>query len=138
MAASRATASEMKVVNPATEEVLRELDEDDVTSVARKTAAARAAQPDWARTPLSKRIDAVRCFGELLTGRRDELASLLTSEMGKPIRHGKNELAAMQGRIDFFLEHTQSAIADEVVLRSSEPPAVEERIRYEPLGLVAN
>jgi len=62
----------------------------------------------------------------------------LTSEMGKPIRQSRNELTAMQGRIDFFLGHTEIAIADEVVLDSAEAPGLQERIRYEPLGVVAN
>src|SRR5881398_226332 len=57
--------------------------------------------------------------------------------MGKPIRQSTNELAALQGRIDFFLQHTAAAIADEVVQSAGQPP-LEERIRYEPLGVVAN
>jgi acyl-CoA reductase-like NAD-dependent aldehyde dehydrogenase len=128
----------LRVLNPATEEVLRELEEDDADSLAEKTAAARAAQPAWACTPLGDRLRIVRRFGELLASRRESLAATLTAEMGKPIRQARNELTAMQGRIDFFLEHTEHALADEVVLESSGPPALEERIRYEPLGVVAN
>src|SRR5688572_30269001 len=127
--------SMLKVLNPATAEVLRELQEDNARSIARKATAARAAQRDWARTPLSKRLDIVRRFGELLASRRDALATTLTSEVGKPIRQAKNELTAMQGRIDFFLEHTESAIADEAVLMPPDASGTEERIRYEPLGV---
>jgi acyl-CoA reductase-like NAD-dependent aldehyde dehydrogenase len=125
----------LRVLNPATEEVLRELDEDDADSLAEKTAAARAAQAGWACTPLSDRLGIVRRFGELLASRRESLAATLTAEMGKPIRQARNELTAMQGRIDFFLEHTARAVGDEVVLQAS---TLEERIRYEPLGVVAN
>jgi acyl-CoA reductase-like NAD-dependent aldehyde dehydrogenase len=128
----------LKVINPATEEVVREVPEDDAASVARKTAAARAAQPTWAKTPLARRLDAVRRFGELLAQRRDHLAAVLTSEMGKPIAHSRNELNAMQPRIAFFLEHTAGAIAEEVVLEASSEQPTGERIRYEPLGVVAN
>jgi acyl-CoA reductase-like NAD-dependent aldehyde dehydrogenase len=128
----------MKLINPATEEVLAELEEDNASTIERKTAAARAAQPSWARTPLAERLAIVRRFGELLQSRRDDLARTLTSEMGKPIRQSANELKAMPARIEFFLEHTDAAIAEEVVLRPSGSPPVEERIRYEPVGLVAN
>jgi acyl-CoA reductase-like NAD-dependent aldehyde dehydrogenase len=128
----------MKVINPATEEVLAELEEDNASTIERKTAAARAAQRSWARTPLAERLAIVRRFGELLQSRRDDLARTLTSEMGKPIRQSANELKAMPARIEFFLEHTDAAIAEEVVLRPSGSPPVEERIRYEPVGLVAN
>jgi acyl-CoA reductase-like NAD-dependent aldehyde dehydrogenase len=129
----------MKVVNPATEELLHELEEDNAASVALKAAAARRAQRGWAQTPLPDRLEVVRRFGSLLSERKETLARTLTSEMGKPIRQSRNELTAMQGRIDFFLEHTEPAITDEVVHTSTDQPGgLEERIRYEPLGVVAN
>jgi acyl-CoA reductase-like NAD-dependent aldehyde dehydrogenase len=128
----------LKVINPATEELLAELEEDDGQTLAQKAAAARAAQRTWARTSLAERLAAVRRFGELLQSRRDALAKTLTAEVGKPIRQSRNELTAMQWRIDFFLEHTAAAMEDEVVLRSSGSTPMEERIRYEPLGIVAN
>ena len=128
----------LKIIDPATEKLLAELEEDDPGTLARKTAAARAAQAAWARLPLAERLAAVRRFGELLQSRRDSLAMTLTAEVGKPIRQSRNELTAMQARIDFFLEHTAAAIEEEVVLRSPGPPPLEERIRYEPLGIIAS
>jgi len=128
----------MQILNPATDELLREVDEDDAASVAGKAAASRRAQPEWSRIPLRDRLEIVRRFGQLLSDHHQDLARTLTSEMGKPIRQSRNELTAMQGRIDFFLGHTEIAIADEVVLDSAEAPGLQERIRYEPLGVVAN
>src|SRR5688572_8685919 len=128
----------LKVVNPATEEVLRELREDNEASVVAKAAAARGAQPAWARTPIRDRLDIVRRFGSLLSDRKETLARTLTSEMGKPIRQSRNELTAIQGRIDFFLDHTERAVADEVVHESADGSGLQERICYEPLGVVAN
>lgn len=130
--------SPLKVINPATEEILAELKVDDERTLERKASAARTAQRAWARTPLADRLAAVRCFGELLQSRREELARTLTAEVGKPIRQSRNELNAMQGRIGFFLEHTAAAIQDQVVHQSAGPPPLEERIRFEPLGVVAN
>jgi acyl-CoA reductase-like NAD-dependent aldehyde dehydrogenase len=128
----------LQILNPATEEVLREVDDDDSASIARKAARARAVQPAWARTPLPERLAVIRRFRELLAERHERLAATLTAEMGKPIRQSRNELTAMQGRIDFFLEHTESAITDEVVLAPTGKPVLEERIRYDPLGVIAN
>jgi acyl-CoA reductase-like NAD-dependent aldehyde dehydrogenase len=125
----------LKVINPATEELIRELNEDDAQSIARKAKCARVAQRDWAATPLKRRLEIVRRFGTLLVERTEPLAALLTSEMGKPITQSRNELKAMQARISFFLEHTERATADETVLTSAD---IDERIVYEPLGVVAN
>lgn len=127
----------LRIINPATEELIRELPADDAASVRNKVARARAAQPGWSRTPLDSRLDAIRCFGELLAGRREELARTLTSEMGKPIVQARNEIRAMQERIDFFLSNTEDAIAEEVLLDPARAPTGE-TIRYEPLGVVVN
>lgn len=130
----------MIILNPATEEQIREVREDDASSIARKFDCARMAQQSWARTSLGDRLGVVRRFGELLASRLNDLAALLTSEMGKPITQSRNELKAMQQRIAFFLDNTERAIADEVVY-TSDPnarSATDETIRYEPLGVVAN
>src|SRR5687768_1615394 len=128
----------LSILNPATGQMLREIEEDDANSITRKATAARDALPAWARVPLRERLGIIRTFGEQLAARRDDLAATLTSEMGKPIRQSRNELDAMQGRLGFFLEHTERALADEVVHQSADAPGLEERIRYEPLGVVAN
>ena len=124
----------LQVVNPATEEVIRELDEDTPDSIRAKAWAAREAQPAWAARPGAERVECARRFGELLAAETDRLAATLTGEMGKPIRQSRNELAAMAARIGFFVDNTERAIADEVV----QADGTEERIRWEPLGVVAN
>ena len=138
--ALNAPLSFVKIINPATEETIRDVREDGASSIARKFECARAAQRSWARTSLSERLDVVRRFGELLSSRLEGLAALLTSEMGKPIRQSRNELTAMQQRIAFFLENTERAVADDMVFTAdpTAPSATGEIIRYEPLGIVAN
>jgi acyl-CoA reductase-like NAD-dependent aldehyde dehydrogenase len=130
----------MKIINPATEEPVSELAEDSPATVADKYARARRAQPSWGRAPLSDRIAAVRRFRDLLGTHKADLALTLTREMGKPIKQAHNELNAMPGRIDFFLQHTAAVLSDEVVLSEGNGPVpkLEETIRHEPLGVVAN
>jgi acyl-CoA reductase-like NAD-dependent aldehyde dehydrogenase len=126
----------LQVVNPATGRVLEELDEDTPDSLRRKAWVARESQPAWAARPVAERVECARRFGELLAAEREVLAATLTSEMGKPISQSRNEINAMAARIGFFVAHTEAAIADEVMLR--EDTGAEERIRWEPLGVVAN
>lgn len=130
----------MDVINPATEEVIASVPETDPATLPAIVARARAAQAAWAARPVRDRIDAIARFRDALVRDREELALRLTREMGKPIAQARNELRAMPGRIDFFLEHTAALLEDEVVHREgdSEPPRLEERIRHEPLGVVAN
>jgi len=127
----------MRVINPATGDVVREVPEDDVTTVADKFAAARAAQPAWAARPLEERIEVLRRFRATAAYRADDLAAIMTSETGKPISQARNELASLLPRIDFFLDNVEVTIDDEVVLLD-DANGMEEVISHEPLGVVAN
>src|SRR4051812_1227235 len=131
----------MKVINPATGQTIDELSDDDASAVDAKVARARAAQPAWAATPLAERLAIVARFRDALVARKEDLARLLTREMGKPIAQARNELGAMPGRLDFFLRETASVMAEELVHREGDDPAapaMEELIAHEPLGVVAN
>src|SRR5437867_1062168 len=127
----------MRVVDPATGEVLREVAEADRAAVAAAFRRARAAQPAWAATPLAVRSEAIRRFRALAVERAEPLARTLALEVGKPITQARSELAGLLPRIDFFLAEVEAALADEVVL-ASPADRLEERIRREPLGVVAN
>lgn len=127
----------MKIQNPANDALVAEVSDDTAASVAAAYERARAAQPAWARTPLAERLAAVARFRDLVAERKDELALTLTREMGKPIKQAHNELNALPGRIDFFLAHTASVLAEETVLTQPDG-ALDEVISHEPLGVIAN
>jgi acyl-CoA reductase-like NAD-dependent aldehyde dehydrogenase len=125
----------LTICNPANGDTIAELPSDDGQSIATKYRAARAAQPAWAGVPLQERIDMLRWFRDALTADVARLASILTSETGKPIRQAKNEITGLRGRIDFFLESTQPTIAVREVHNAA---GMREQISHEPLGVIAN
>jgi len=127
----------MNVVNPATGRVIGEVREDTPETIAAKFEAARAAQGGWAATALEERIACVRRFRDRLVVRKEVLARILTAEVGKPIRQSWAELDAMPGRIDFFLENVGRVLEDETV-HEDRAKGLEERVAYEPLGVIAN
>jgi acyl-CoA reductase-like NAD-dependent aldehyde dehydrogenase len=130
----------MKIINPASQEVIADVNADSPGDVARKVDQARSAGRDWAHTPLPQRLGAIRRFKDALAAELDPLARTLTAEVGKPITQARNELKAMAGRLDFFLNETANVLKEEVVLREGDAarPALTETIRQEPLGVVAN
>src|SRR5881396_2924348 len=130
-------APAMRVIDPSSGNTLAEVAEADAPAVADALQRARRAQPAWATTPLEVRRDAVRRFRALVVERTEGLAETLTREVGKPITQSRSELAGLLGRIDFFLDEVDRAVADRVVLASA-ADRLEERIRWEPLGVVAN
>src|SRR6478735_2602685 len=88
----RAGSSTFDVLNPATDEV--------ITSVADATAAdgiaaldaATAVQAEWAATPARERGEILRSVFETLTARSEDLATLMTLEMGKVIAESRGEV----------------------------------------------
>jgi acyl-CoA reductase-like NAD-dependent aldehyde dehydrogenase len=100
-------------------------------------AAARAAQPAWAGRPLADRVAIMREFHRLVDQRRNDLATILTNETGKPISQSRNELAGVLPRIEFFLDETERVLEPHTVL-DDESHALREQITFEPLGVVLN
>jgi acyl-CoA reductase-like NAD-dependent aldehyde dehydrogenase len=127
----------LKVVNPATGEVAASLPADDAKSVRAKYELARAAQPAWAATPLKKRLAAIAKFRELVDAQTEQLAAVLTTEVGKPIAQSRNELKGLLPRIDFFLDETARTLKLEKV-SVDVAGSMEEKISHEALGVVAN
>lgn len=127
----------LRIVNPATEDLLVELDADSSAWIARKAESARRAQVGWAATPLEDRIDVIARFCALVSREKPALARILTQEMGKPISHSENEISALPARVDYFLHEVGKCLEPETVWRDPEG-RMEERIEQEPLGVIAN
>jgi acyl-CoA reductase-like NAD-dependent aldehyde dehydrogenase len=125
----------LAVHNPATGTKITDLPADNATSVAAKAAAARAAQPGWAATPLDARKACITKFRAGVVRDLESLAATMTRETGKPIKMSRNELNGLLGRIDFFLEEIELSVATETVYDEG---GMTEQIQHTPLGVVAN
>ena len=90
-----------KVFNPATGEQQAEVDFADVAEVDMVVAAAKAAQPAWRATNLSRRAEIMFRMRELVDANRKEIASLLTLEHGKVPSDALGELARGLENIEF-------------------------------------
>src|SRR6188768_2121023 len=97
----------MKIINPATEAVITEIDEDSAETIQQKFKTLTDGQRIWAAVSIEKRIASVQNFYELLSEHKEELAHTLTSEMGKPLQQSYNELNGARTRIKFFIDHSQ-------------------------------
>jgi acyl-CoA reductase-like NAD-dependent aldehyde dehydrogenase len=127
----------LKIFNPATQALIAQVPADTAASVKRKYQLARAAQSVWAHLPPVQRIDALTRFREALREQRETLANILTTEVGKPIAQSRNELTGVLARIDFFVDNAARLLKDEVVY-ADRGEKLEEKISFEPLGVVAN
>jgi len=128
----------LSVINPASGQVIRELEEDTPGSVKEKFERLRLGQRAWNKRSFSERAGVAANFRDLLLARTEDLALTLTREMGKPLAQARGEIRATPQRIDFFLKHTDSLLREELAASREDTGGTEERITYDPLGVVAN
>jgi len=98
-AASGATT---EVRNPATGEVVDSVPRADASDTRRAIEAAAAAFPAWSKTPGHKRSHILTHAASCVRERLDEVAQLLTSEQGKPIRDSKIEAERFAENIEIY------------------------------------
>ena len=77
------------VINPATEEVLRTVEQTDTAVVDDAVARALVAQRDWARLAPAERAAALRAFATAVGAHVDELAALEVANSGHPISNAR-------------------------------------------------
>ena len=103
----------MQIINPATEEIITEVDEDTKESLALKYTLLHDSQPAWANISLTERIKILQNFSLLLEENTEQLSFLLTSETGKPLQQSRNEINGARGRIKWLTENAGKYLADE-------------------------
>jgi len=97
----------LPVEDPATGETLTEVADATVEDAVAALDAAVAAGPDWARTPPRERGELLRRAYEVITARSDDLALLMTLEMGKPLAESKAEITYAA---EFFRWFSEEAV----------------------------
>lgn len=125
----------MKIINPATEEVITDIQEDNKQSVERKFQQLQAAQSSWQQMPLAERAAILQRFAKLLERDIEHLATILTSEVGKPLQQSRNEINGACNRINWLVANAKKYLSAETMFADA---GLEEKIVYEPLGVVCN
>jgi acyl-CoA reductase-like NAD-dependent aldehyde dehydrogenase len=78
-------SSTLDVVNAATEEVIGRIPDGTPEDIDQAVAAAAAAFPEWASSSVDDRVKYVQQLSEALQSRTEEIATLITSEVGTPL-----------------------------------------------------
>jgi aldehyde dehydrogenase (NAD+) len=79
--------------NPAdTRDLIGQFPLSDAADVAAAVASAKRGFEQWRRTPAPARGDVLRRVGEIMVARKEELADLMTREMGKPLAETRGDV----------------------------------------------
>jgi acyl-CoA reductase-like NAD-dependent aldehyde dehydrogenase len=125
----------MKIINPATEELIAEIAEDTFETLKNKFQILKTAQKEWPEKNLKERVDIILKFNQLLTENIEELANTLSLEVGKPLQQSRNEVNGAANKSNWLAKNAETYLKNETMYLDN---AMKEEIRYEPLGVIAN
>ena len=128
------TDAPLEVENPATEEAFATVMAPSEEQVAAAIAAARGAQRGWERTPALERADLLHEVAARLRARADELAELMTLEIGKPLVENSDEVGWTAAAFDYYAEIGRDSAGR--VIPSIEATQLSLVVK-EPMGVVA-
>jgi len=127
-----AAANDLPVIDPSTEEPCAVISLGGQSDTDAAVAAAKAAFPGWAATPVAERIAAVERILEIYKARSDEMAAAISLEMGAPIDLAKTQQAPSgDWHIKNFIRAAKGFRFD----RPLGDHAPNDRILYEPVGV---
>jgi succinate-semialdehyde dehydrogenase/glutarate-semialdehyde dehydrogenase len=129
----RTTAPDrIQTMNPATGEPGRAYDWHSADQAREVAAAAHEAFLMWRRTSFANRAVIIRKAAKILRARKDELARLMTEEMGKTLDDGRAEVEKCAFQCDWFADHAEAYLAKETV----DFGGGEAFVTFNPIGIV--
>jgi len=130
--------SKIASVNPATGEVLREMECTREGEVIAAVARARAAQPAWFEIGVRKRTAVLREFQRRLSEKKTEIAEAITREAGKPVAEAlTTEILVVLDAARFLIDNAHRLLSDEAVPHGNLATKLKKgRLVREPYGVV--
>lgn len=123
--------TEYRIVDPATNTLVRRYPTADDRVVEQAIASAAAEFTRWRRRPVEERAAAVLAVSREFETRREELAAIITREMGKTTREALAEVELSASIFAYYAENGPAFAADERLdIRGGDDVVV----RSEPLG----
>ena len=118
--------------NPASGELIKEFPVWDEAQLEAALTQSAAASVGWQVSTMVERSELMHRAAEQLRARSDELAALITLEMGKLLKEAKAEVEKCAWVCDYYAEQAPAFLADDLI----ESDASRSLIAYQPLGTV--
>jgi len=124
-----------EVTNPARGDVICTVADLNRADVNRAIAAAKGAQKSWAARTAKDRATILRRWFELMNENADDLATILTAEMGKPLAEARGEITYGASFIEWFAEEAKRVYGETIPGH-----AADKRITVikQPIGVVGS
>ncbi|WP_266367438.1 NAD-dependent succinate-semialdehyde dehydrogenase [Tellurirhabdus rosea] len=123
---------QFKSINPFTLDVIQEFTEETPPQIETKLAQAVTAQSHWRELSFADRGQFFKNLGAYLRTHKDELADLITAEMGKIRAESLGEIDKCAGQCDYYAEQAERLLQPEDIPTDAQ----RSRVVYEPVGVV--
>ncbi|MDM7255209.1 MAG: NAD-dependent succinate-semialdehyde dehydrogenase [Paracoccus sp. (in: a-proteobacteria)] len=123
------------VTNPARGDVIAEVADLSRAEVRRAIQAAHAAMKGWQARTAKERAQVMRKWFDLMMENQDDLATILTAEMGKPLAEAKGEIAYGASFIEWFGEEAKRVYGETI---PGHQPDKRLTVIRQPIGVVGS
>ncbi|GGY31823.1 NADP-dependent succinic semialdehyde dehydrogenase [Streptomyces djakartensis] len=125
-------------VNPANGETLKTYEAMGEEEIERRLQLAEATFRTYRTTTFDERARLLHKAADLLEEDQQDIARVMTTEMGKPIRQARAEAAKCAKAMRWYADHAEELLADEEPAEADvkDSGAARVRVRYRPLGPV--
>ena len=122
------------VTNPATGEIVATLPNLGKTEVVKAIDAAHSAQKAWAKKTGKERAAVLKKLNDLMVANADDLATILTMEMGKPLAEARGEILYGASYVEWFGEEAKRVYGDTIPGHQGDKRII---VIKQPVGVVA-
>ncbi|MFF5004034.1 NADP-dependent succinic semialdehyde dehydrogenase [Streptomyces phaeochromogenes] len=125
-------------VNPANGETLKTYDALSAEEIEHRLATAEAAFHTHRSTSFAERAQLLHRAADLLEGDAQDIARVMTTEMGKPVKQARAEATKCAKAMRWYADHAEKLLADEEgdTADAQDSGASRVHVRYRPLGPV--
>ncbi|MEI9401774.1 NAD-dependent succinate-semialdehyde dehydrogenase [Mesorhizobium sp. Cs1330R2N1] len=122
-----------EIFNPSTGELLAKLPDMGIEETRAAISKAHIAQPLWAALTARERSDILWRWHQLIVDHADDLAAILTAEMGKPLNEAKSEVSHAGAYLQWYAEE-----ANRIYGETISAPSADRRMLVikQPIGVV--
>ena len=121
-----------QTVNPFTEETVKSFEEINKSTLDEKVQKAASCFEAWRNESFKDKRKVIKKVADLMRERSEELATLITLEMGKRIAESKGEVELSASIYEYYAENAEDFLADEPL----SPAEGSAYVRKEPIGVL--
>ncbi|MBN2427567.1 MAG: NAD-dependent succinate-semialdehyde dehydrogenase [Deltaproteobacteria bacterium] len=122
----------LETVNPATGKLVKRFEEWTLEKTLMELEKTARAWPTWANRSFPERAAVLFRTAEVLRQKKEQLAQIMTLEMGKPVAEGRAETEKCAWVCDYYAENGEKFLALETI----ESDASRSYVAFRPLGTI--